>query len=396
MLKPEIGPGEYGAWVETARHCRGLVFKGVDMRADDWRLAKLPQAERPGEGCVFIDCKLGPQMREAAGLHYGIVFPELAGRVFHAYRGRLYTPDELFAGFRAEEPESYWRTPDCRIYESYLRVNEDHRPVRPPKYVDVSADEMLARRLHDHFINQELNRYLAGFASGVVAFMGGHDALRSEGVYRQVAEMARELARGGYLVATGGGPGLMEAANLGAYLAPHPDGALDEAIAGLSVAGGDRYDERYWLSRAWEVRAKLGGGGGSVGVPTWFYGHEPPNVFASAIAKYFENSHREEGLLAIATHGIVFAPGNGGTVQEIFQDGCQNYYETYGHKSPMILFDEGYWNPAPDAAGKYPGKTKPAWPLLRKLAEEKGFAELVAVTSDPAEVLRRIRGFAVR
>ena len=69
-------------------------------------------------------------------------------------------------------------------------------------------------------------------------------------------------------------------------------------------------------------------------MPTWHYGHEPPNLFATAIAKYFRNAQREAILLQICDAGIVFLPGAGGTVQEVFQDACENYYaaETRSHR----------------------------------------------------------------
>ena len=35
------------------------------------------------------------------------------------------------------------------------------------------------------------------------------------------------------------------------------------------------------------------------------------------MAKYFSNSLREDGLLAIATHGVVYAPGSAGTTQDV-------------------------------------------------------------------------------
>ena len=120
----------------------------------------------------------------------------------------------------------------------------------------------------------------------------------------------------------------------------------------------------------------------SFGIPTWFYGHEPPNVFATHIAKYFENSLREEGLLAIALAGVIFAPGNAGTVQEIFQDACQNYYRTYDNtRSPMILFGTDYW-----AGHTETSKAKPVEALLRALASEKDFDSLVYSTDDPSAI----------
>ena len=39
----------------------------------------------------------------------------------------------------------------------------------------------------------------------------------------------------------------------------------------------------------------------SLGVPTWFYGHEPPGVFVDGLAKFFSNAVREDGLLARCT-----------------------------------------------------------------------------------------------
>jgi predicted Rossmann-fold nucleotide-binding protein len=264
------------------------------------------------------------------------------------------------------------------------------------KVREASIDEVLARRLHDSSVTDALEEFLAeSSGAGAVAVMGGHDKERGDPIYRAVAELCRQLARDGYLMVSGGGPGVMEATNLGAYLAPHPDEALDAAIAVLATA--PKYNDPRWLSAAYEVRAKFPltqpGKARSLGVPTWFYGHEPPNAFATHIAKYFENSVREEGLLAIAAHGVIFAEGNGGTVQEIFQDACQNYYKTYDRASPMFLFGEAQWNYKGDPRDTT-HKRKLAWPLLQKLAYEKGFEKLVFLTDSPSEIRDRIRAFS--
>jgi predicted Rossmann-fold nucleotide-binding protein len=78
-------------------------------------------------------------------------------------------------------------------------------------------------------------------------------------------------------------------------------------------------------------------------VPTWHYGHEPPTPFASHLAKYYQNSLREDGLLALAKYGIVYVEGKAGTLQEIFQDAAQNYYKSFDWFSPMVLFGRAYW-----------------------------------------------------
>lgn len=316
-------------------------------------------------------------------------------RVFEPFRTALYTPEELYDCFDPARSESYRDCTDWRTFVSYVAVDRDHRPLRPRQYVPVGLDEHLARRLHDHFVVNELNDFLATCTPpikiGVVAMMGGHDVPRGRGLYLTVARLARDLTRDGFLLATGGGPGLMEATNLGAWLASASDQGLVAAVDQLATA--PLSTDADWLSVAWRVRAETTptdqGACASLGVPTWFYGHEPPNVFATHIAKYFENSLREEGLLAIATHGVIFAPGNAGTVQEIFQDGCQNYYATYGYASPMVLFDAGYWNP-----GESPvDGAKPVWPLLSALAREKGIEHLLTLTSSADEARRCILDF---
>jgi hypothetical protein len=110
------------------------------------------------------------------------------------------------------------------------------------------------------------------------------------------------------------------------------------------------------------------------------------------VAKYFENHVREEGLLAVALGGVVFAPGNAGTVQEIFQDACQNYYRVYGGlKSPMVLLGRDYWDPTGPVASAAGDRRKPAYPLLRALAEEKGFADRLLLTDDLDEAVRFLR-----
>src|SRR5205085_11528218 len=96
----------------------------------------------------------------------------------------------------------------------------------------------LAQRLHDHAIDVALSEFLEmeGEARRVVGIMGSAVTPRDDPWYRAAAEAGRLAARAGYLVASGGGPGIMEAANLGAFLAPHDDFALDAALADLAQA----------------------------------------------------------------------------------------------------------------------------------------------------------------
>jgi predicted Rossmann-fold nucleotide-binding protein len=346
---------------------------------------------------------------------------------FKPYRTTLYQPEELLGAFTTEDPELEKLVYEASVdWKSYLTFAD---PADNKVFTNDSLDTVLARRLHDTSISDALHdllgevkeRHTAAKVGGIVAIMGGHDMLRLEktkgaaagtalgdeeweamsddSVYTRVAFLAWRLTNLGYLLVSGGGPGAMEACNLGAYFAARPLEDLRKAIKKLEdfkeFKSGKSVE---WLIPAMKVRrdfpldAAMATKCQSVGIPTWFYGHEPPNPFATHIAKYFENSVREEGLLAIATHGVIFAEGNAGTVQEIFQDACQNYYATYGTAAPMILFGQDYWDP-PTMPSYVNDKRKKVMPLVRKLAEEKGFTHRLIVTDSLREIVKTITGF---
>jgi predicted Rossmann-fold nucleotide-binding protein len=249
------------------------------------------------------------------------------------YRGSLYTPAELY------DVSPYADSLDARAYAWSLT---------PP-----TPQATLVRALHDHAIDESLAAWLPGHR--LVGVMGGHDLDRSSSGYADAARLGWMLGQE-HVVATGGGPGAMEAANLGGLLSGSPRDDLAGAVATLAGVPSYRPSVDQWADRARTV-AQGGSGRDTLGVPTWFYGDEPPNLFATAIAKYFRNATREAILLQICDAGIVFLPGVGGTVQEIFQDACENYYAAPASVAPMVLVGATYWT-----------ETLPAWPLLRSLA----------------------------
>jgi predicted Rossmann-fold nucleotide-binding protein len=336
-----------------------VVFQGLDLRGHT-----APLSEHRLVGATFLGCRLERSLLDHALSSGALVFPEIPNLPYHPYRGGLYSVPELYDRFDAARPESYRDCLDARVY-AHWKESGGAAPT--------SILETLARRLHDHAISDAVEELVT--PARVVAIMGGHSMPRSAPSYLAAARIARELAQKGFLMASGGGPGAMEATHVGAWFASASDDDLAAAVAHLARA--PRYDDEAWLSRAFEVRAAHPASPPtSLGIPTWLYGHEPPNAFASHVAKYFANSVREDGLLTIARHGIVFTPGSAGTIQEIFQDACQNHYVTAGVVSPMIFFGVRYWT-----------EDKPVYPLLARLAEGRPYAEWLAITDDPEEVV---------
>jgi predicted Rossmann-fold nucleotide-binding protein len=306
---------------------------------------------------------------------------------FNPFPEKLYSPDELLKGFN-KSPLSYGTTVDFQIYREFVSSGG----FAPTDYLMA-----MMQSLHDNAMRELTQGFLKSSKAKAVAVMGGHDLGRSHPVYRKVAHLARELARDGFTPVSGGGPGAMEATHLGALLKNASDQALKDALRELGrhphlpADIGKIVNKRgkpnvslvkkthAWLLPAYRIweRFKHEKPGLSLAIPTWLYGHEPTTPLAPKIAKYFQNSIREDRLLAIATHGVIYVKGRAGTVQEIFQDATQNYYRTLGSFSPMILFGvKDYWS-----------KTIPVVPVLKALFKAADYSKYVLVTDEPAKII---------
>ncbi|MEU0148318.1 Rossmann fold nucleotide-binding protein [Streptomyces sp. NPDC006288] len=309
-------------------------------------------------GAVFLGCRMEPRAEAKIRADGAFVFPPVPGLPFDPYRGLLYTPDALYEGLAEGGYES---TPDARAY-AWFQLTKSNG--------DVFAS--MLRALHDDAVSDALDEHLVG--ARVVGVMGGHAMARGSEEYLGAAALGRELARSGLTVATGGGPGAMEAANLGAYAAPHSDAMLLKACEILAGTPSFSPSLTDWAMAAFAVRERWPDGGSSIAVPTWFYGHEPPNAFADHIAKYFANALREDGLLARSTAGVIFLPGAAGTVQEIFDNTTPNYYESRSAPTPMVLVNRAHWT-----------EKLPAWPLLRALAADRAMESRIALVDTVEE-----------
>ncbi|WP_221353977.1 LOG family protein [Streptomyces beigongshangae] len=337
---------EFDATVSARGTLAGFRVQAVDLTDRTRELLASDTA-----GAVFLGCPMRENAAAKIRADGALVFPPLPGLPFDPYRGHLYTPDELFGSL----DKGYEETPDALAYAWFQRTRADG---------DIYAS--MLRSVHDDAVSDALDELLRG--TRVVGVMGGHAIARGTDAYGGAARLGRALTRTGFAVATGGGPGAMEAANLGAYAAPYDDAMLGEACELLAGAPSFVPSVTNWARAAFEVRRRWPAGATSVGIPTWFYGHEPPNAFASHIAKYFANATREDGLLARSDAGVVFLPGAAGTVQEVFDNATPNYYESRGEPTPMVLVDRAHWT-----------ERLPAWPLLQALARDRSMESRIAL-----------------
>lgn len=333
-----------------ARSLSGWRMRALDLTERGSALRSVDVAES-----LFLGCRLTLADEASVRARGAVVFPALPGIPIDTYRTTLYTPADLFGA------AGYADSLDARTYAWSQR--------------ETSRDAALAQSLHDHSIDLALADWVS--RRRLVGVMGGHGVVRGSAEYADGVALGQGLSQT-LTVATGGGPGAMEAVNLGGYLAGRGPDAREQALAMLSTVPGFAPSIAAWAEAAFGVREAFPDGGDSLGIPTWHYGHEPPNPFAAAIAKYFRNAQREAILLEVCQAGIVFLPGAGGTVQEIFQDACENFYADESSVAPMILVGRTYWT-----------EQYPAWPLLRALAKGRPMerhVHLVDTVQEAAEL----------
>lgn len=380
---PDASPTEVESRAELDQHLAigslaGLTVQGLHLDA-----APVPDlATVDLTDTLFIGCHFASRDVEVDLVRRGAhVVPPLAGTPYPTQPYRLYTPEDLTDGFASGGFDAMY---DTVVYRHFREQGGATPQIR----------EALGQRLHDHGIDNALadvtRSWLAEHGpASVVGVMGGHAVARGTATYRLAATLGWELARAGRLLVTGGGPGVMEAANLGAYLSSHPLADLTNAIDLLAKAPDFRDHDPY-TAVALEVRAAVEVGPvewprrGGLAIPTWLYGHEPANVFAAQIAKYFSNAIREDTILRLARGGVVFAAGLAGTVQEVFQAATKTFYGTDGASGPLVFLDSEYWR-----------STLPVETLLRPLLAASPIGDisgLVAVTDDVREAVALLAG----
>jgi len=162
--------------------------------------------------------------------------------------------------------------------------------------------------------------------------------------YEKTVVLARRLAQEGFSVITGGGPGIMEAANKGA----------------------------------------AEGGGKSVGMNIRLPFEQTPNAYANVRIDYKYFFIRKVMFVKYAMAYIIL-PGGFGTLDELFE--ALTLIQTKRIKSfPVILMGSEYWKGLIDWMKKT---------MMRELMIEKDDLNYFQVIDDPEEVVRHIRKFII-
>jgi uncharacterized protein (TIGR00730 family) len=215
------------------------------------------------------------------------------------------------------------------------KPTEDHKLLRPAPYADTSfldSDAWRALRIMGEFV--EGFDTLARLGPAVSIF-GSARTQPSDPMYLAAEQLAGLLAGRGFTIITGGGPGIMEAANKGAREA----------------------------------------GGVSVGLAIELPHEQAANRFCSLTLNHRYFFVRKTMFVKYA-QGFVIFPGGFGTFDELFESVTLVQTGKIDH-FPIILFGRSYWEPLL------------GWlrdPVLQKGMISPGDLELIRLTDDIGQV----------
>ena len=171
-------------------------------------------------------------------------------------------------------------------------------------------DRLLLRRTHETIagdISLIASEFLAGFQEveridrPAVSIFGSARVAEGSATYEAARETARRFAQAGLGVVTGGGPGVMEAANRGAKE----------------------------------------GGGLSIGFNILLPHEQGLNPYCD-IARTFKHFYVRKVMFVKAAEGFVIFPGGFGTMDELYEALTLIQTGKIG-TFPVVLFDRDYW-----------------------------------------------------
>jgi uncharacterized protein (TIGR00730 family) len=196
-------------------------------------------------------------------------------------------------------------------------------------------------------------RIMAEFVEGIdalsklrqaVTIFGSAKVRPDDPYYKKAEHVARRLVENGFSVITGGGPGIMEAANKGAAEA----------------------------------------GGQSVGLNIRLPYEQKPNPYANIVLEYKYFFVRKVMFVKYAVAYIIL-PGGFGTMDELFE--ALTLIQTKRIKPfPVVLMGSEYWKGLID------------WlkdTMLRNEKIDESDLDIIQITDDPDEAVRHIKKFVI-
>jgi len=213
----------------------------------------------------------------------------------------------------------------------------------------IKSENVARERVDDTIVAVEIfhetlkgMEFLAGVGSAITVFGSARFSSRHP-YYRLARETGAAFARAGYAVITGGGPGIMEAANRGAKEA----------------------------------------GGRSIGCNIRLPHEQKPNRYVDGFME-FKYFHVRKQMLRKASRAIVLMPGGFGTLDEIFE--ALTLMQTgKSEHVPVVVMGTDFWSHLRD--------------FMRKGMLDHGTIaphdlSLYTMTDDPAEAVKLVRSVA--
>ncbi len=181
-----------------------------------------------------------------------------------------------------------------------------------------------------------------GDVKNAVTIWGSARVKKGDIWYKKAVELGKLLSKNGYTVITGGGPGIMEAANKGATLS----------------------------------------GGNSIGLNIELPHEQKPNQYIKTLLSFRYFFTRKVMFVKYAKGFVVF-PGGFGTLDE-FTEATTLIQTGRIHKFPIVLFDSSYWKGLID------------W--MKNTQLKRGYISpedllIFSVVNEPEEAIKKIKDF---